>query len=207
MAKCLHCRDRKGKRSCPHLNGLICAACCGENRLTKFPCPEDCVYLQNADTYRRQRAAPEIRQKYNDRYAGYLRADGDRLANDAYFLESLLYRAAGHGRADDADLLEALSYVRRSMSAIAMVEQYPTPLGRELLAEVDQAIPKEAAGRRDEIAAAAERLIEFMKSESGCGRGERTYAELLGLAGATIGFDKTIKKQEEKRSPSGLILP
>lgn len=45
MARCAFCEARKGKRSCPALGGMICASCCGENRLRTIDCPPDCPWL------------------------------------------------------------------------------------------------------------------------------------------------------------------
>src|SRR5437773_12373333 len=61
-APCVYCHGRKGKRSCPALNGLICSTCCGENRLTKIACPADCPYLEAGTDYQRQRVGELFRQ-------------------------------------------------------------------------------------------------------------------------------------------------
>jgi hypothetical protein len=45
MATCSYCQQRKGKRSCPALGGMICASCCGQHRLQEIDCPSDCTYL------------------------------------------------------------------------------------------------------------------------------------------------------------------
>jgi hypothetical protein len=44
--RCFVCGQRKGKRHCPAKNALICAQCCGEERILKIDCPESCGYLQ-----------------------------------------------------------------------------------------------------------------------------------------------------------------
>src|SRR3989442_12196265 len=67
-ATCVYCHGRKGKRSCPALNGLICSTCCGENRLTKIACPADWPYLEAGTDYQRQRVGELFRQ---DRRRGY----------------------------------------------------------------------------------------------------------------------------------------
>jgi hypothetical protein len=45
---CPLCRERKGKRSCPAKDALICSACCGSKRLVEIDCPRDCVFLTGA---------------------------------------------------------------------------------------------------------------------------------------------------------------
>ena len=44
--KCVVCDQRKGKRSCPAKNSMICAQCCGEKRILEINCPESCEYLK-----------------------------------------------------------------------------------------------------------------------------------------------------------------
>jgi len=46
MAKCWFCKTKKGKRYCAPIENLLCPICCGENRLKKINCIEDCRYLE-----------------------------------------------------------------------------------------------------------------------------------------------------------------
>ena len=46
MAKCWFCKTTKGKRYCSPIENLLCPICCGENRLKKIDCNEDCRYLE-----------------------------------------------------------------------------------------------------------------------------------------------------------------
>jgi hypothetical protein len=185
---------------------MICAACCGENRRTVFSCPEDCVYLHSGDAYRAQRSTSEVRERFQARYAGYLHAGRKDLANDLFLLEGLVFRlAAAAGKADDADVLEALSFVRRSFSSLATVEQFPSPLGREILSEMKKATPDESPLRRDQLQEATDELIGFLKSVSGCGRGERHYVDLLRVAAEPMGFGRG--PGADRQRPSGIILP
>lgn len=43
--KCILCGQRKGRRSCPAKNALICQQCCGAKRVLEVDCPESCEYL------------------------------------------------------------------------------------------------------------------------------------------------------------------
>jgi hypothetical protein len=185
---------------------LICAVCCGENRRTVFSCPEDCVYLHSGESYRRQKSASEVRDKFQARYAGYLHSGRETLANDLFLLEGLLHRrAVTGGREEDGDILDALSFVRRSFSAVATVEQFPSPLGRDILAELKKAIKDDSPLRRDQLQEAVDELIRFLKSVSGCGAGDRAYVELLRVAAEPMGFGRD--PRAEKQRPSGIILP
>jgi len=46
MAACWYCKTKKGKRYCAPIDNLLCPGCCGENRLKKIDCMEDCRYLE-----------------------------------------------------------------------------------------------------------------------------------------------------------------
>src|SRR5438094_9292914 len=79
-ATCVYCHGRKGKRSCPALNGLICSICCGENRLTKIACPADCPYLEAGTDYQRQRVGELFRQDRRRAYREVLEIGGEKAA-------------------------------------------------------------------------------------------------------------------------------
>lgn len=51
MAKCTSCSARKGKRSCPALDSVICSQCCGTKRKVEINCPGDCIYLKSSQEY------------------------------------------------------------------------------------------------------------------------------------------------------------
>jgi hypothetical protein len=46
MATCWYCKTKKGTRYCAPIDNLLCPSCCGENRLKKIDCTEDCRYLE-----------------------------------------------------------------------------------------------------------------------------------------------------------------
>ncbi|MBI4483246.1 MAG: hypothetical protein HY652_10180 [Acidobacteria bacterium] len=49
--KCVFCGQRKGKRQCPALRGLICPVCCGTKRVVEIACPSNCPYLVEGQRY------------------------------------------------------------------------------------------------------------------------------------------------------------
>jgi hypothetical protein len=60
---CVSCGQRKGKRACPALRGLICPTCCGTKRLKEIACPADCQYLAAAQAHP---PAAVLRQRERD---------------------------------------------------------------------------------------------------------------------------------------------
>ena len=46
MAKCWFCKTKKGERYCAPIDNVLCPICCGENRLKRVDCIEECRYLE-----------------------------------------------------------------------------------------------------------------------------------------------------------------
>ncbi|MDX1411070.1 MAG: hypothetical protein R3351_02855, partial [Nitrospirales bacterium] len=63
MSKCLYCHQKKGKRECPALTGLICSTCCGIHRLSSINCPDDCVFLDTNLDYQQKRVGERFEQE------------------------------------------------------------------------------------------------------------------------------------------------
>jgi len=55
MVKCWFCKTKKGKRYCAPIDNLLCPICCGENRLKRIDCVEECRYLEGL-AYQKNRA-------------------------------------------------------------------------------------------------------------------------------------------------------
>src|SRR5437899_11831637 len=68
MSQCVYCTQRKGKRPCPALGGLICSQCCGEHRIVRGSCPSDCVYLESGGDYQQKRLARQFMPVRRDFY-------------------------------------------------------------------------------------------------------------------------------------------
>jgi len=46
VVKCWFCKTQKGKRYCAPIDNVLCPICCGENRLKRIDCIEECRYLE-----------------------------------------------------------------------------------------------------------------------------------------------------------------
>ena len=46
MVKCWFCKTQKGKRYCAPIDNVLCPICCGENRLKRIDCIEECRYRE-----------------------------------------------------------------------------------------------------------------------------------------------------------------
>jgi hypothetical protein len=60
MAKCWFCKTRKGKRYCAPIENVLCPICCGENRLKRINCPEECRYLEGVSYQKNRKEEKEF---------------------------------------------------------------------------------------------------------------------------------------------------
>ena len=80
MTKCVYCHQRKGRRSCPALGGLICSQCCGEHRVTRISCTPDCPYLDIGSDYQQRRLGEQFAPVRRDLYRQLNQVGGDKAA-------------------------------------------------------------------------------------------------------------------------------
>ena len=134
--KCLHCGQRKGKRPCPALHGLICSPCCGAHRLVHISCPSDCVFLDSNVDYQQKRLADRFEQDRQQVYRD-LRAFGNEQACEIfYILEALTFRYfQGRVDAQDGEVIAGIQSLRRSFSPIHVSEGMAPAFGEELKKE------------------------------------------------------------------------
>ena len=78
MSQCAYCTQRKGKRPCPAMAGLICSQCCGEHRIVRIPCPADCVYLESGSEYQQKRLAEQLMPVRRDFYRELAELGGEK---------------------------------------------------------------------------------------------------------------------------------
>lgn len=55
VAKCIRCRKRKAKRSCPAVGGGLCPLCCGSLRDREVHCPPHCPHREMHKPYQDRR--------------------------------------------------------------------------------------------------------------------------------------------------------
>ena len=122
--KCVYCQTGRGKRSCPALNGLICSACCGENRLVKINCPADCPHLEVGTDYQRQRVGDLFRQDRRRAYREVFDIGGEKAAGLLNLIEVVCF-SYFHGKSTalDGEVIAALEFVRRLLSPL----HFPAP--------------------------------------------------------------------------------
>ena len=92
MSQCVYCHQRKGKRSCPALDGLICSQCCGEHRLTRISCPPDCAYLETGSDYQQKRLGEQFAPARRELYRQLSVAGGEKAAALFNLVEVVTFR-------------------------------------------------------------------------------------------------------------------
>ena len=136
MSKCAYCHQRKGKRSCPALNGLICSQCCGAHRVESIACPPDCVFLDSNLDYQQKRVGIQFEQDRRKFYRELLELSGERATEIFYIFEALTFRHYQARRdAQDGEVIAGIECLRRSFSPIHIPETAPPAFGEELKKE------------------------------------------------------------------------
>lgn len=136
MSKCLYCHQRKGKRACPALQGVICSICCGTHRLTSISCPASCPFLAPNDDYQQKRVGGHFEQERRSFYKELLAYAGDPATEVFYVFEALTFRFFQDRRdAQDQDVLAGIQSLRNGYSLIHVPESALPAFGEELKKE------------------------------------------------------------------------
>jgi len=190
MSKCAYCHERKGKRSCPALNGQICSQCCGEHRVVHLTCPDDCPYLDANTAYQQKRSGERFAQERRDFYMTLFDLGGERAAALFNLVEVSAYGAFHHRRdSQDGEVIAGVQSLRRTLSPLH-IPAGPSPvfaerLKKEYEAFIGQQAPQKEAGppALDQQTAmeVLDRALSFITKVSGDGLQSRRF--LNGLIG------------------------
>lgn len=89
--KCVYCGERKGKRECPALGGLICSRCCGEHRGVEIKCPPDCRYFKKHEEFQQSKQAESYRKIWAEENEDILEEQDRKMIEAIGVLETLIY--------------------------------------------------------------------------------------------------------------------
>jgi hypothetical protein len=209
MSACVYCTQRKGKRSCPALKGLICSACCGEHRLTRISCPNDCIYLDSGSDYQQKRLGEQFMPVRRDFY----RELGDLGGNKAVALFNLIevitfgyFERRRDGQ--DAEVIAAIQALRRTLSPLH-IPSAPMPVFAEHLKQEYETFKKQNPEQIADLSNAPEildRALQFISIFSGTGFQSRRF--LGGLIGYVKVYHPQIAEHlQKKHEPGHIILP
>jgi hypothetical protein len=207
MSKCLYCHQRKGKRACPALGGVICSQCCGINRITNISCPTSCVFLESNDDYQQKRAGNRFELERRGFYRQLLDLGGERATEIFYVFEALAYRFFQDRRdAEDAEVLEGLQSLRRSFSLIQIPEAGLPAFGEELRKEF-KVFGERQALEPTLVTNVLDQAHSFIQKFSGSGL--RSHRFLHGLLGYIRERHPDVAEQLARQTGAGgrIIIP
>lgn len=209
MSQCVYCKQRKGKRPCPALGGLICSLCCGEHRIVRVSCPSDCVYLDSGSDYQQKRLGEQFMPIRRDFYRELGEIGGNKAASLFNLIEVVTF-SYFDGRRDgqDAEVVTAIQALRRSLSPLH-VPSAPMPVFAEHLKKEYETYKKQNPEQIADSSNAPEildRAIRFVSEFSGKDFQSRRF--LGGLVGYVKAYHPQIAEHlQKKQAPGHIVLP
>ncbi len=216
---CVSCGQRKGKRACPALRGLICPVCCGTKRLKEIACPSDCQYLASAQAHP---AAVVMRQRERDLplLATLLEGVGPMQADLLAMLQAQIrsHRATAIPPLRDEDVRDAAAALASTLETAAkgiVYEHQPASIPatrlmrawQEVLADVER---QAASGRGPGGTATAPRPAMIAGVLRRTEQAAREAAKTLGLAGTPDGetayldfLDRVMRREAGRDAEAG----
>ncbi|WP_447599551.1 hypothetical protein [Nitrospira sp. Nam80] len=209
MSKCVYCHQRKGRRACPALAGLICSQCCGEHRLSRISCPPDCSYLDTGSEYQQRRLGEQFTPVRRDLYRQLSELGGEKAAALCNLIEVVTFTHF-HDRRDgqDAEVIAAVQALRRTLSPLH-VPAAPMPVFAERLKrEYDTFVKQQPQQIVDNRTAPdiLDRLLTVISEFSGREFQSRRF--LHGLIGYVRTFHPDVAEHLAKQAEAGrIVLP
>lgn len=207
MSKCTYCHERKGKRACPALGGLICSQCCGEHRIVQIACPSDCVFLDTNNEYQQKRTGERFGLARRDFYKELFELGGEKAAGLFNLIEVVTFKYFLNRRdRQDGEVVAALQSLRRALSPLH-VPPAPQQVFAEHLKKEYEAFSKQQAQPVPDTQTATEvlnRALTFVAGFSGGGLQSQRF--LTGLIGYIRTHHPTVADQLAKQQEGGRIL-
>lgn len=209
MSQCVYCQQRKGKRPCPALGGLICTLCCGEHRIVRISCPADCIYLGTGSDYQQKRLAEHFMPVRREFYRQLAEFGGEK-AVALYNLVEVVTFSYYQGRRDgqDAEIVAAIQALRRTLSPLH-VPAAPMPVFAEHLRKEYETFKKQNPQQIADSSTAPDildRAVRFVSEFSGTGFQSQRF--LGGLIGYVRAYHPEIAAHLTKQHEVGhIVLP
>jgi len=216
MSKCVYCRQRKGKRACPALGGLICSQCCGEHRMVRIACPSDCVYLDSNSEYQEKRVGDRFAQERREFYKGLFELGGEKAAGLFNLIEVVTFSYFNNRRdAQDGEVIASLQSLRRTLSPLH-IPSAPPPVFAEILKKEYEGLTKQQGQQgqpaqqwvdQQTATEVLDRALKFLSEFSGAGL--QSHRLLTGLIGYIRTHHPEIAEQLAKQGKEGgrIVLP
>jgi len=209
VSPCVYCKQRKGKRPCPALGGMICSHCCGQHRTVRVSCPTDCVYLDSGSDYQQKRLGEQFMPFRRDFYRELEESGGNEAIGLFNLLEAVTF-SYFEGRRDgqDAEVVAALQALRRALSPLH-VASAPVSVFAEHLKKEYETFRKRNPGQIADSSTDLEtldRIIRFVSIFSG--KALQSQRFLGGLIGYVKSYHPQIAEVlRRKGEPGHIVLP
>jgi len=216
MSRCVYCRQRKGKRACPALGGLICSQCCGEHRMVRIACPSDCVYLDSNSAYQQKRVGDRFGQERKEFYKGLYEVGGEKAAALFNLIEVVTFSYFNDRRdAQDGEVIASLQSLRRTLSPLH-IPAAPPPVFAELLKKEYEGLTKQEGQQGQQArqwidqqvaTEVLDRVLKFVSEFSGAGLQSNRF--LTGLIGFIRAHHPEVAAELTKKGKEGgrIVLP
>ncbi|MGH7233323.1 MAG: hypothetical protein ACREJU_18470 [Nitrospiraceae bacterium] len=211
MSKCVYCHQRKGKRPCPALGGLICSQCCGEHRMARIACPSDCIYLESNSDYQLKRAGDRFVHERREFYKTLFEMGSEPAAALFNLIEVVTFGYFHHRRdAQDADVIAAVQTLRRTLSPLHIPAGLPPVFAEHLRKEYETFAKQPPQGQPLDQQTAADvldRALAFITGISGTGLQSTRF--LNGLIGYIKTYHPQIAEHLGRQAEAGgrIVLP
>ncbi|MCS6903164.1 MAG: hypothetical protein NZO41_02665 [Candidatus Bipolaricaulota bacterium] len=207
MSLCVYCHERPGKRACPALGGLICPLCCGQYRGVEINCPVSCKYFKTHEGYQRARLAEEFHRFWLKETESLYKANKERVLDLIIFLETLIYqfyreRVLG----TEADITEALEFLKRRLGTIAIIETTSTPLGAHLWKHFEERLKHEPS-LQTEALEAIEKSLQILQAFSDAAQPRKYLHGLLGHVERYFKLPPELKESPQLIATPQIITP
>jgi hypothetical protein len=204
------------------LNGVICPACCGENRVVRIQCPEDCIHLKSGETYQKEKRSEKALASGRDYLRERLRAFKDQ--EELHFLTVLertihiLHRAGGD--LTDEGVKNALDQLPMHLGTLEVVVAAPHPLALALARKIKGDPALEAFRKRapDRVGALVRTLGNLVEKKAGLPESGCRYLDFIATYHGALVSDREVREEwerlqgqdqgeDEKDPPGGIIIP
>ncbi len=181
MGRCVYCHQRKGKRPCPALAGLICSICCGTHRGRAIACPTDCIYYIPGVAYQQERSGHLFFKARQPLYDALYRAHGERAVVILNLMDFACYSyGVNRSTVSDQELLAGLEEVRAKLSPLTVPAAAPSACAQHLWGVVETWL-KHEQWDRELVRSVLDQAIAFGRAIAGEELASRLF--LTGLIG------------------------
>lgn len=141
MSKCAHCDQKRGKRTCPSLDGLICPQCCGKHRGKEIRCSTNCKFVDSSQSYHVGKNEDVFYKHIIEFFEYVYKNYKENGKNFMVFLDTKLYEHMYEKSSlRDSDAITLLDALRRYLSPVELIVHHETGSTRTVWEDADKFI-------------------------------------------------------------------